>query len=86
MPNSLNQKILINVIDQGGGIPQETLNKIFDKFYRGAQTKKGGLGLGLSIAKRFVELNNGTIEASNLSPKGFMMSVALPAAEKEGGE
>jgi two-component system sensor histidine kinase KdpD len=84
--NSLNQKILINVIDQGGGIPKETLNRIFDKFYRGAQTKKGGLGLGLSIAKRFVELNNGTIEASNLSPQGFMMSVALPIVEKEGGE
>lgn len=81
--NSLNQKILINVIDQGGGIPKETLNKIFDKFYRGAQTKKGGLGLGLSIAKRFVELNNGTIEASNLSPQGFMMSIALPVVEKE---
>ncbi|MBF0532642.1 MAG: sensor histidine kinase KdpD [Candidatus Omnitrophica bacterium] len=84
--NSLNQKILINVIDQGGGIPKETLNKIFDKFYRGEQTKKGGLGLGLSIAKRFVELNNGTIEAGNLAPRGFMVSVALPAAEKEDGE
>ncbi|MBF0479398.1 MAG: sensor histidine kinase KdpD [Candidatus Omnitrophica bacterium] len=84
--NSLNQKIYINVIDQGAGIPKDTLNKIFDKFYRGAQTKKGGLGLGLSIAKRFVELNNGAIEASNLSPKGFMMSVALPEAMKEGGE
>jgi len=84
--NSLNQKIIINVIDQGGGIPKETLSRIFDKFYRGAQTKKGGLGLGLSIAKRFVELNNGTIEASNLSPQGFMMSVALPVVEKEGGE
>ncbi|MBF0593387.1 MAG: sensor histidine kinase KdpD [Candidatus Omnitrophica bacterium] len=84
--NVLNQKILINVIDQGGGIPQETLNKIFDKFYRGSQTKKGGLGLGLSIAKRFVELNHGTIEASNLLPKGFMVSVALPVVDKEGGE
>ena len=84
--NALNQKILINVVDQGGGIPQETLNKIFDKFYRGSQTKKGGLGLGLSIAKRFVELNNGTVEASNLTPQGFMVSMALPIIEKEGGE
>ncbi len=77
------QKIVINVIDQGEGIPKEVLAKIFDKFYRGARTKKGGLGLGLSIARRFIQLNEGSIEAQNLSPKGFMMTVALPMTEKE---
>jgi two-component system sensor histidine kinase KdpD len=81
----LNQKILINVVDQGGGIPQETLSRIFDKFYRGAQTRKGGLGLGLSIARRFVEMNNGTVGAINLLPQGFMVSMVLPVVEKEGG-
>ena len=73
------------MIDQGEGIPKETLNKIFDKFYRGAKTKKGGLGLGLSIARRFVQLNEGDVEAENLSPKGFMVTatITLPMAEKE---
>lgn len=79
----LDQKIMISVIDQGGGISKETLEKIFDKFYRGAKTKKGGLGLGLSIAQRFVELNEGTVEAQNMSPQGFMVTITLPLIEKE---
>lgn len=78
----MDQKIRISVIDQGEGIPKETLAKIFDKFYRGAKTKKGGLGLGLSIARRFVQLNEGEVEAENLSPNGFMVTITLPMAEK----
>lgn len=78
----IDQTIRISVIDQGEGIPKETLAKIFDKFYRGAKTKKGGLGLGLSIARRFVQLNEGEVEAENLSPKGFMVTITLPMAEK----
>ncbi|MBF0490374.1 MAG: sensor histidine kinase KdpD [Candidatus Omnitrophica bacterium] len=79
----MDERMMIKVSDEGEGIPQETLDKIFDKFYRGAKTKRGGLGLGLSIAKRFIELNEGSIEAQNLSPQGFMMSVSLPITEKE---
>ena len=79
----MDQKIRISVIDQGEGIPKETLTKIFDKFYRGAKTNKGGLGLGLSIARRFVQLNEGDVEAENLSPQGFMVTITLPMAEKE---
>ncbi|MDE1920231.1 MAG: sensor histidine kinase KdpD [Candidatus Omnitrophica bacterium] len=79
----IDQKIRISVIDQGEGISKQTLAKIFDKFYRGAKTRKGGLGLGLSIARRFVQLNEGEVEAENLSPKGFMVTITLPMAEKE---
>jgi len=79
----MDRTIRISVIDQGEGISKETLAKIFDKFYRGAKTKKGGLGLGLSIARRFVQLNEGDVEAENLSPKGFMVTITLPMAEKE---
>ena len=80
---SWTRQIRISVIDEGEGIPKETLAKIFDKFYRGAKTKKGGLGLGLSIARRFVQLNEGDVEAENLSPQGFMVTITLPMAEKE---
>ncbi len=78
----IDQKIRISVIDQGEGIPKETLAKIFDKFYRGSKTKTGGLGLGLSIARRFVQLNDGEVEAENLSPQGFMVTITLPMVEK----
>ena len=79
----INDLVRISVIDEGEGIPKETLAKIFDKFYRGSKTRKGGLGLGLSIASRFVQLNEGSILAENLSPKGFMMTITLPVTEKE---
>lgn len=78
----MDQQIRISVMDQGEGISKETLAKIFDKFYRGSKTKKGGLGLGLSIARRFVQLNDGDIDAENLSPAGFMVTITLPMAEK----
>ena len=79
----MDQTIRMSVVDEGEGIPKETLAKIFDKFYRGAKTKKGGLGLGLSIARRFVQLNDGEVEAENLSPQGFMVTITLPMGEKE---
>lgn len=78
-----NDQVRISVIDEGEGIPKEMLARIFDKFYRGEKTKKGGLGLGLSIASRFIQLNEGSIEAQNLPSKGFMMTVTLPISEKE---
>lgn len=76
-------KIIMTVKDEGEGIPKDVLVKIFEKFYRGAKSKKGGLGLGLSIAKRFVQLNGGNIEALNLAPKGFMMTISLPVMERQ---
>jgi two-component system sensor histidine kinase KdpD len=79
----MDEKVRISVIDEGEGISKETLAKIFDKFYRGSKTKKGGLGLGLSIARRFVRLNEGDVEAENLSPQGFMVTITLPMAEKQ---
>ena len=58
--------ILVNIKNQGEHIPQEKLERIFDKFYRldsSRQSATGGAGLGLAIAKQIVELHDGTIEA-----------------------
>lgn len=58
--------ILVNIKNQGEHIPQEKLERIFDKFYRldsSRQSTTGGAGLGLAIAKQIVELHDGTIEA-----------------------
>ncbi len=58
----------IDIDDQGPGIPEDELNKIFDPFYRvdtSREKKTGGYGLGLSIALKAVQLHNGTIQASN---------------------
>lgn len=72
------KRLVVNVIDEGPGIPEEDLDRIFEKFYKGKRTKTGGLGLGLSIAKRFVEAHKGEIEIRNLDGKGACFTFHLP--------
>jgi two-component system, OmpR family, sensor histidine kinase KdpD len=58
--------IVLRVIDKGDGIPPEELNgKLFEKFHRGRNAKPGGIGLGLSIVHRFMQLIGGTVTAEN---------------------
>lgn len=59
----------IRIWDQGEGFLEEDLPHLFERFYRGKQTKNTGIGIGLSIAKALIEEQNGTIRAFNL-PKG----------------
>jgi signal transduction histidine kinase len=70
----------IIVRDYGPGVPRELLDRIFDPFFQvdpARSATQNGLGLGLSIAKRSVEMHNGTIEAQNTSP-GLKVSIRLP--------
>ena len=72
---------IVTVSDQGVGIPKAKLEQIFDKFVqvKTTQTKyKGGVGLGLFIAKRIVELHDGKILASKNNDGGTTISVHLP--------
>jgi len=75
-----NQKAVIAVRDYGPGVAPEFLSRIFDSFFRveeSRSTNGGGSGLGLSIAKRAVQLHRGTIEAENASP-GLRIRIAIP--------
>lgn len=75
---------LIRVKDTGEGISQALLSQIFDVFAQAERTldrSQGGLGLGLAIAKKLVELHQGRIEAHSEGPgKGSEFSVWLPVA------
>lgn len=55
------QDILVEVMDNGPGIHEEDLPRVFDDFYRGPDAPAGGAGVGLSIVKRIVEAHNGRI-------------------------
>lgn len=72
---------VFSVIDEGQGLDEGELKKIFDRFYRVAGTPTGGTGLGLSIAKSLVEAQRGNISASNRQDRsGCIFRVSLPLA------
>jgi signal transduction histidine kinase len=70
-----------SVSDNGEGIPKEELPNIFERFYRVDKSRSrrtGGSGLGLTIAKRFVEAHGGTITASSEPGKGSCFTFTVP--------
>ncbi len=74
-------KIIIQVADQGQGIPEAEIANIFMKFYRAKAAKNSttkGSGLGLYLAKYFVELHNGTISVDSRPGVGSTFTVELP--------
>lgn len=78
-------KVRICVEDNGIGIPQEEVNKIFDRFYRVDKARAratGGTGLGLSIALSAVKLHEGDIEVESEEGKGSKFTIIIPYREK----
>jgi two-component system sensor histidine kinase CpxA len=74
-------RALVRIRDYGSGVPEEALPRIFDAFYRVEPDRdraSGGAGLGLSIARRAVELHQGVIRARNAQP-GLLVEIELPA-------
>lgn len=65
----------VSVIDQGAGIPSESLERIFDPFYT---TKEAGMGLGLSICRNIVTANDGHLWGENNPDHGASFHVRLP--------
>ncbi len=72
------ERLLVSVSDRGPGLAPETADRIFEKFYRGDSRKAGGLGLGLSIARGFVEAHGGTLTAENRDGGGARFTLSLP--------
>jgi two-component system, OmpR family, sensor histidine kinase KdpD len=78
-------KIVVSVADEGPGIPPLELPNIFDKFYRARKGDSGtaGTGLGLSVARGFVEAFGGTLEAANRTDRtGAVFTLTMPVQEK----
>ena len=75
---SSNEVIKVIIKDNGIGIEEDKIHKVFDKFYQCEEShKKSGNGLGLSITKRIIELLNGTIECESKKGIGTTMVVTL---------
>ena len=73
----------VDVVDQGPGIPPDILPHVFDRFVTGA-TDKGGLGLGLYLAKRIAGVHGGDLTADSAPGKGARFSLTLPLAPGSG--
>lgn len=80
------QEAIISITDTGQGIDAQDLPHIFERFYRADKARNvtsGGAGLGLSIARRILELHNGRIEVESVPDEGSTFRVILPAIAPE---
>lgn len=74
-------RVVCTITNSGTSIPDDDLARVFDRFFRGDRARRtaAGSGLGLAITRELVELNRGTIEASNEPGGGVTFRVTLPA-------
>jgi two-component system phosphate regulon sensor histidine kinase PhoR len=76
-------RVAIAVSDEGPGIPEEDLSRVFERFYRVDKSRArdpGGTGLGLAIVKHLVELHGGSVRAENNAERGARFTITIAAA------
>lgn len=74
-------EVRIEVQDSGAGIPKDSLDQIFERFYRADHSRsrsEGGTGLGLAIARKLAEAHGGSLKASNHPNGGALFTLSLP--------
>lgn len=80
-----NGTAVVHVRDYGPGVPDKMLTNIFEPFFRVDECRQpstGGIGLGLAIVERAVQLHGGSVRATNAQP-GLRVSITLPAVWSE---
>jgi two-component system, OmpR family, sensor histidine kinase KdpD len=77
-------EVIVRVVDQGPGIAQSELERIFEPFYR-RDDGSSGAGLGLAIARGFAEANNARVWAESRPGQGASFALALPAVAEPAG-
>ncbi|MEV7188450.1 sensor histidine kinase KdpD [Kitasatospora sp. NPDC093102] len=76
-------RVELRIVDRGPGVPEEAKEKIFAPFQRYGDAPRGaGVGLGLAVARGFVEAMDGTVTAEDTPGGGLTMVVSLPVVER----
>jgi signal transduction histidine kinase len=78
------QRITINVVDNGPGIPEDEREQVFAPFFRLEKSRNretGGTGLGLSVARTVVRQHGGDIELTDWKDGGLLVSISLPVQQ-----
>lgn len=81
------EKVTISIADTGCGMDEQTMKKVFEKFYQGDTSHSTeGNGLGLALVKRILELSEGEIFVESTVGKGSVFTVILPVKNSEEGQ
>lgn len=75
--------VKVSIADNGIGMSEEVQKRIYEKFYQGDSSRAGmGNGLGLTLAKRIIDLHGGTLNVSSKAGKGTSFTITLPLLQK----
>ena len=74
------QDVVIRVVDQGSGVPEEELERVFEPFHRVGGATASGAGLGLAIARGFAEANAGRVWVESVPGQGTSFALSFPVA------
>lgn len=77
--DKINNRVIIDIIDSGKGIPPENLDKIFEPFFT---TKETGTGLGLGLAYQYIKSHNGFLNITSHPGKGTHVEIKLPVKQQ----
>ena len=82
----ISDTLSITVRDRGPGIPASDLPKLFERFYRGGETKRcvSGTGMGLSIARGLLAAEHGRVWAENRADGGAQFTISVPVQIRTG--
>ncbi|MBJ7328899.1 MAG: DUF4118 domain-containing protein [Solirubrobacteraceae bacterium] len=75
---AVGSRLVLRIVDRGPGIPERERERVFEAFYRRPDSSSGGAGLGLAVARGFIEANGGRVLAESLPGQGSTFVVEFP--------
>ena len=75
------QEAIVRIVDQGPGLEESELDRVFEPFYRSGTNRRSGAGLGLAIARGFAAANGGRLWAESKPGQGATFALALPVVD-----